>query len=83
MQDLGEKVKVVREDADILLKLYSKDSAAYFSIWLTSCKINFRFISIHDEDDLFYDSDDRKYEYLFWIKEDDWNYLKDEIDWED
>ena len=83
MENFGEHIKFVKKDGDVLLKLHNKNSATYFSIWLTSCKIDYRFISIHNEDDLFYDSDDKEYEYLFWIKKTDWNYLKDEINWEE
>ncbi len=83
MENFDEKIKFVREDEEILLKLYNQESATYFGLWLTSRGIEFRFVSVHDEDDYFYDpEEDKEYEHLFWIKKDDWNYLKDEISWE-
>lgn len=84
MEDFGENIKFVRENDEVLLKLHNQISATYFGIWLTSRNIDFRFISIHNEDDVFYDPDeDKEYEYLFWLKKDDWKYLKDEVSWEE
>lgn len=82
MGNIGENIKLVKVDEEVLLKLYNKKSAIYFSIFLTARGIDFRFISAYEEDDLFYDDDDKGYEYLFWIKKDDWNDLKDDISWE-
>lgn len=81
MEDFGE-IKLVEEDEEILLKLYDKKSATYFSIWLTFRGIDYRFIFVRDEDDFYYDPDEED-EYLFWMKKDDWNNLKDEIRWEE
>lgn len=83
MEDFGESIKFVRENEDVLLKLYNKNSAAYFSIWLTSRGIDFRFVSVSNRDDLFYEQDDNEFEYLFWIKIHEWNNIKDEINWEE
>jgi hypothetical protein len=81
-ENFGEEIKFVRENEEVLLKLYTKKSATYFSIWLTSRKIDYRFVTVHNEDDFFCESnEDEEYEYLFWIKKDDWNYLKDDICW--
>ncbi|HTX61116.1 MAG TPA: hypothetical protein VMC48_02300 [Methanobacterium sp.] len=81
-ENFGEDVKFVREEGDVLLKLYHKNSAIYFSIWLTSRRIDYRFIITGTEDDFFYDPDVEEYEYLFWIEKSDWNSLKDDICWE-
>ena len=75
--------KLVRENGEVLLKLRNKKSAMYFSIWLTSCRIDYRFIpTCEDQDDLFYDQDEDG-EYLFWIKKKDWIQIKDDISWEE
>ena len=83
MEDFGENIKFIRENEEILLKLYNKDSATYFSIWLTSRGIDFRFVSVSNNDDLFYEQDDNEFEYLFWIKIHEWDSIKDEINWEE
>jgi hypothetical protein len=81
MEDIGENIKYVKKNGEVQLKLYNKDSASLLSIFLTARGIEFRFIQVHDEDDLFYNSDNKE-EHIFWIKEEDWNYLKHDICWE-
>jgi hypothetical protein len=69
MQNIGEKIKFVRENNEVSLKLYNKNSASYFGIWLMARGIEYKFVSIHNENDLIYNLDeDKEYEYLFWLK---------------
>jgi hypothetical protein len=83
MENFDEKIKFIKEAEEVQLKLCKKKSAAYFSLWLTSRGIDYRYICAHEEDDYFYDEDEyEENEYLFWIKRDDWSYLKEEIPWE-
>ncbi len=81
MEDIGETIKYVGKNGDVQLKLSSKDSATLLSIFLTARGIEFRFIHVHGEDDIFYD-EDNKDEHIFWIKEEDWNSLKHDISWQ-
>lgn len=82
MENIGENIKFTRKEEEVQLKLNSKDSAALLSIFLTARGINFRFVHVYGiEDDQFYDSDSRE-EYIFSIKQDDWEILKHDICWE-
>lgn len=82
MENMGENIKIVKKNKEVQLKLYSKESATLLSIFLTARGIEFRFIDIHSsEDDIFYESDNLE-EHVFWISEEDWNLLKDDICWE-
>lgn len=82
LENIGENIKFTKKEEEVQLKLYSKDSAALLSIFLTARGINFRFVHVHGiDDEQFYDSDSRE-EHIFWIKEDDWEILKHDICWE-
>ncbi len=83
MEDIGENIKFIKEDEEVLLKLNHKNSAIFFSILLTARGMDFRYISVYDEDDSFYDPDEEEeVEYLFWIGKDAWKDLKGDICWE-
>ncbi|MDD1774376.1 MAG: hypothetical protein LUQ24_02455 [Methanobacterium sp.] len=84
MESFGEKIKLIKEDDEVLLKLYNKKAAIFFGIWLTSCRVDYNYIPILNDDDMLYNPDDHdeEYEYLFRIQKNDWKNIMDDINWE-
>ena len=83
MEQFGEKIKVIKEKNEVLLKLYNKKSAIYFGLWLTSLKIEYKYVPVLNEDDMIHNEDDKfDYEFLFWMRHNDWKRLAKDINWE-
>jgi len=83
MEDFGEKIKVIEKNNEVLLKLFNKESSIYFGLWLTSLKIEYRYFSVFNEDDMVYNEDNESdYEFLFWISHNDWEKIKEDLLWE-
>lgn len=81
MDQFGEIIKFIREDQEVLLKLNNKKSAILLGIWLTSRRIDYKYMPILNDDDMIYNPDEDENEYLFWINKDDWKNIKGDINW--